>query len=768
VLGLAGLEVVDCSTRIAGAYCSKLFADAGARVVMAEPDGGHPLRRWSATGADLGGRDGALFRFLAAGKESAVGAPDPLLAGTHLLVESGAVDVADVRRRFPHLVVVSITPYGRTGPYADRPAADLTIQAEAGSIAYRGLPDGVPYQAGGRITEWLGGNYAAVGALGALAAASARADGSGDHVDCSLHEMLTMAASTYADLMWSLVGRPPAERPARSVELPSIEPTADGWVGFNTNSRQQFQDFLVLIERPDLLADTELAGLAGRMARMDEWNGVVRAWTTRHTTAEIVEQAALLRIPVAPVNDARGVLAHEHFRARGCFQRSAEGDFEAPRRPFLLDGEAPAAPRPAPPLGATTPQRGASDAARAPAPPRPPLPPRLPLPDLRGLRVLDATAWWAGPASTWLLACLGADVVHLESIQKPDGMRLAGAAGGMSEGWWERSAIFLASNTNKRGLTLDLGSDDGLRLFERLVAEADVVVENFSPRVFDQFGLTWDRIRALNPRAVFVRMPAFGLDGPWRDHVGFAQTMEQVTGLAWVTGHADDQPRIQRGPCDPLAGGHAAWAVLVALVERERTGRGHFLETPMVEPALNAAAEQIVEASAYGRVLHRDGNRSWWADPQGLFATAGGPEDWLAVSCETDAQRAALAGVTGTATEASVAAWASERTLDDAVATLLAAGVPAAALADPRLLSGHPQHVARGYFETRTQLVAGPHPFPGPPFRFASRGDAGWLHRAAPAVGEHNAEVLGALGVDADELERLTAAGVIGTRPKGL
>jgi crotonobetainyl-CoA:carnitine CoA-transferase CaiB-like acyl-CoA transferase len=755
---LEGLEVVDCSRRIAGAYCSHLFADAGARVLLVEPPGGHPLRTWTATGADRGGRDGALFRALYAGAGSTVtddGLPtDAHLDAAHLLVETGEVDVAAVRTRHPHLVVVSLTPYGRSGPYADRPAAEFTVQAESGSIAYRGLPNGVPYQAGGRVTEWLTGVYGAVGALGAVVDAD-RPDGTGDHVDVSMLEMLTMASSTYADLMHSLTGRPPTDRPPRSTELPSIEPTLDGWVGFNTNSRQQFMDFLVLIERPDLLDDAELAGFGGRAARMDEWNAIVRAWTTQHTTAEIVERAAALRIPVAPVHGADGVLAHEHFRARGCFQRSADGDFEAPRRPYLLDGEPGPPPRRAPRVG----EHDAPPAAPAGRP--------LSLP-LRGLRVLDFTAWWAGPASTWLLGCLGADVIHVESIQKPDGIRLAGAATGLVEGWWERSAIYMASNTAKRGITLNLADADGLRLAEELIAGADLVVENFSARVFPQFGLTWDRLRELNSRLVFVRMPAFGLDGPWRDHVGFAQTMEQITGLAWVTGHVDDQPRIMRGPCDPLAGGHAAWAILVALAERERTGTGHFLECPMVEGALNSASESIVECSAYGRVLHRDGNRSWFASPQDLYPTADGPEAWLAASCETDEQRAALARVVGAPTDDALRAWAAGQHLDDAVATLLAAGVPAAVLVDPRTVSTHPQHVHRGYFEELDQLVAGRHPIPGPPFRFASRGTDGWLTRPPPAIGEHNAEVLGPLGCDDAELERLSAAGVIGTRPKGL
>src|SRR3712207_3544438 len=170
--------------------------------------------------------------------------------------------------------------------------------------------------------------------------------------------------------------------------------------------------------------------------------------------------------------------------------------------------------------------------------------------------------------------------------------------------------MFLAANSNKRSLAVELGMAEGQVVLARLVASADVVVENFSPRVFDRFGL--DDLAAATPRTTVVRMPAFGSTGPWRDSVGFAQTMEQVSGLAWVTGEPE-QPRVQQGPCDPLAGLHGAFAAVVSLMEREATGRGRHVELPMVEVALNAAAEQIVEWSAYGREMGREGNRSPYA-----------------------------------------------------------------------------------------------------------------------------------------------------------
>jgi crotonobetainyl-CoA:carnitine CoA-transferase CaiB-like acyl-CoA transferase len=785
--GLADLRVLDLSTQIAGPYAGKLFVDAGADVVKVETAGGDPLRRYTAAGADLRGRDGALFRFLNAGKRSVVGTPRDaavlgLAAGADLVIESGAAPF-DPRAwcdRFPALVVVSITPFGRSGPYADRPASDLTLQAESGSLDFRGLASAPPLACGGRIGDYVGAAWAAAAALAAVR--RARATGIGEHVDASLLEAMNIAGTTYADLFHHLAGRPPTASPARNVEIPSIEPTRDGWVGFNTNSRQQFDDFLLLIERLDLRGDEGLASIYGRWQRMDEWNAIVRAWTTRHTTAEIVEKAALLRIPVAPVNDGKSVLAHPHFAARGVFAAHPDADFQVPRPPWRMDGEAPLPLRRAPRLGEDAGRVAwrARDRSRS----RPPAP-GTPLP-LAGLRVLDATAWWAGPSAAHLLAGLGADVIHLEAVQRPDGMRMAGGAFRDRGDWWEYSGVFLGANSNKRGLTLNLRDPRGRDLLMRLLADCDVFIENFSPRVVESFGLGFDAVHAVNPRLVMTRMPAFGLDGPWRDHVGFAQTMEQITGLAWLTGHVDDQPRVQRGPCDPLAGMHAAFATLVALCERDRSGGGHLLECPMVEAALNAAAEQVIEYTAYGHLMQREGNRAPHAAPQNVYACRGA-ERWLAVSVTTDAEWGGLVRALGSPAwardpvfathagrrgahdllDAKLSGWAAARDRDDAVAELLAHGVPAAPVVDPRTTHAHPQLLARGFYETLEHPVVGKHPLSSLPFRYASV--EAWLHRPAPSLGQHSREVLRErLGLGEPELDALEQAQVIGTRPAGL
>lgn len=786
--GLRDLRVLDFSRGIAGAYATKLFADAGADVIKVEPAAGDPLRRWSASGAKLGERAGALFRFLHTAKRSVVGQPDDpelrdLVSDADLVVESGdepELDPRAWRRRDPALVVLSLTDWGRDGPYAGRPASEFTLQAECGSIAGRGLRSLPPLQAGGRITHWVGGTYAAVAALAAVR--RARATGVGEHVDFSLLEAMNIAGTMYADLFHGLAGRPTTSDPARMVEIPSIEPTRDGWVGFNTNSRQQFRDFLLLIERTDLLEDEELASIIGRWKRMDEWNELVRAWTTQHTTAEIVAKASLLRIPVAPVNDGRSVLEHEQFRARGVFVTNPDGDFQQPRPPYRLDDAGLRPLEPAPGLG----EHGGRIEPRPRAAPTGSAQPRAGDLPLAGLRVLDATAWLAGPSATHMLATLGADVIHLEAPRRPDGMRMAGGAFFGREGWWEYSGIFLGTNTNKRGLTLDLAKPRGRELLERLLAHCDVFVENFSPRVIEQFDLGWERIHAAHPQLVMTRMPAFGLSGPWRDNVGFAQTMEQISGLAWLTGHPEDQPRIQRGPCDPLAGMHAAFATLVGLAERAVTGRGHLLECTMVEGALNAAAEQVIEYTAYGHLMQREGNRGPAAAPQNLYACRG-EEQWLALSVTSDDQWRELAKLLGSprwtsdpglathagrrrahdALDTQLAAWAAQQELAPTVRTLLDRGIPAAALTDPRTAHEHPQMAQRGFFESVSHPVAGTHATPGVPFRY--EGVTRWIRRPAPSFGEHNHEILrDLLGLDAAEIAALEADEVIAARPIGL
>jgi crotonobetainyl-CoA:carnitine CoA-transferase CaiB-like acyl-CoA transferase len=654
------------------------------------------------------------------------------------------------------------------------------LQACCGSTAARGTVDRPPIAAGGRLGEWLGGSYAAVAAL--TVSHRARRTGRGTHVDLSLFEVmaLTMAPNL---MVWESLADQPSPF-TRTVEIPSIEPARDGYVGFCTITGQQWRDFLVLIERPDLIDDDLLAKWDERVRRAPEVNAIIHAWTRRHDVADIVARAAALRIPVAAVGTPETIPGFDHFVARGAFVSHPGATFVQPRPPYRLSGDTLRPFSPASRLDERPQEWSARASASLPASDE--VRPRDEAAPLAGLRVIDFTAFWAGPFMTQYLAAMGADVIKVESIQRPDGMRFQSVQPPTSPHWWEWSALFQTVNLGKRGITLDLTRPAGVALVTRLIGASDVVVENFSPRVMDNLGLTYDALAAINSRLIMVRMPAFGLDGPWRDRVGFAQTMEQLTGMAWLTGFADGPPVIPRGPCDPLAGLHALVGLLVAVEQRGTTGRGQLVEVSMVEAALNAAADIVLEYGAYGARLMRDGNRGPVAAPQNLYACRDA-DSWIAIAVVTDEQWLALLGEMGNSErlvdterfdaaarraahdeiDRAIAAWCADQDATSLTERLVARGIPAAPVTSAALLPRNPQLRARRFFETVAHPVVGTHQHPGLPLRTSERAGS-WYTRASPTLGEHNEDILTQLlGLSSADIEQLQADGIIGNRPVG-
>jgi crotonobetainyl-CoA:carnitine CoA-transferase CaiB-like acyl-CoA transferase len=321
-----------------------------------------------------------------------------------------------------------------------------------------------------------------------------------------------------------------------------------------------------------------------------------------------------------------------------------------------------------------------------------------------------------------------------------------------------------------------------------LVRRADVVIENFSPRVMEDFDLTPTSLLAANPAAVVVRMPAFGLEGPWRDRVGFAPTIEQVSGMAWLTGFPDGPPISPRGACDPLAGVHAAFAVLTALERRDRTGEGLLVEVPMIEVAVNVTAEQVLEYQRTGELPLREGNRGPRAAPQNVYPCAG-TEAWVALAVATERQWDALRDVLGRPAWADraefashevrrrhhdeldrmLAGWCGGQDVGALVARLVAAGVPAAQVVLPPDVVSNEQLQARGFFETLEHPLSGRDLYAGLPFGRPDAGSEGWWRAHSPLLGEHNEEVLGGeLGKPRSVLDEWRAKHVIGDRPMGL
>src|SRR5579863_8897831 len=168
------------------------------------------------------------------------------------------------------------------------------------------------------------------------------------------------------------------------------------------------------------------------------------------------------------------------------------------------------------------------------------MPTRTDLP-LSGDRIIDLTAWWAGPLNAMILADFGAEVIKIEAIQRLDNWR-ATLADRNLERWWETSPLFNSTQRNKFDLTLNLASPRGVEVFKQLAAHSDVVCENYSPRVMPQLGIAYEVLRQINPGLIMISQTGFGLTGPWRDYVSFAQVAETLSGLAHLTGREDGPP----------------------------------------------------------------------------------------------------------------------------------------------------------------------------------------------------------------------------------
>ena len=317
---------------------------------------------------------------------------------------------------------------------------------------------------------------------------------------------------------------------------------------------------------------------------------------------------------------------------------------------------------------------------------------------------------------------------------------------------------------------MDLQTERGRELILDLIAKSDVLIENYSPRVMGQLGIDYERLQQINPGLIMMRAPAFGISGPWRDRVGYAPTIDQAGGLAWVTGSPDGPPSLVGAASDAVGGLHGTLALLMALEHRRRSGNGMLVESPQIGAALNATAEQVIEYSAHGVLLGRSGNRSWVAAPQGVYRVVDhedphpgvASDDWIALSVETDEQWRALGEVLGDEAltrdetlatvagrqeahdriDAAIAAWARTKTSSAAVEALLAAGVPAAPVVPQHRLAEIESLVARRFYETVHHPAAGTMRVPAFPIHF-SHGPEIWNRRAAPCLGEHNRERAG-------------------------
>ncbi len=406
---------------------------------------------------------------------------------------------------------------------------------------------------------------------------------------------------------------------------------------------------------------------------------------------------------------------------------------------------------------------------------------------LSGVRILDATRAYAGPTATLYLGELGAEVIKVEATNRPDMptrvMNFADNDPGDAP--WERSAFFHRLNVGKLGITLDLTRPAGVDLFKRLAEDSDVVTENYRPGTMDRFGLGWETLSALNPRLIMASMSGFGATGTRKDWASYFPGMEAMAALTSITGYPDGHTmNSATGYGDWALGSAGAGAVLVALHQRHRTGRGQYIDVSGRDSVLVHLGEAILDHAMNHRAWGPTGNRDAKMAPHDVYRCAGA-EAWVAIAVRDDddwaAFRAALGDPGWTREDryrdakgrwehqdemrSGIEAWTGSLDPGAAADRLLAAGVPAAPVLDPQSVLLDRQILHRGYYRVVDHPKVGRRLFPRQLAALFSGFDVE-VPSHAPMLGEHNGDVLRrVLGLSDAEIEALEKDGIIGTEP---
>lgn len=391
---------------------------------------------------------------------------------------------------------------------------------------------------------------------------------------------------------------------------------------------------------------------------------------------------------------------------------------------------------------------------------------------LAGVRVLDISTLFAGPLAATFLGDFGADVIKVEHPTKPDAARGHGPAKSGVNLWWK------TLGRNKRTVTINLGSPDGAALLLRLVADADVVIENFRPGTLERWGLGPEQLHEANPRLVIARVTAFGQTGPYSSRPGFGSLAEAMSGFAALTGEPDGPPTLPPfGLADGVAALATSYAVMVALRSAESSGTGQVIDMAIIEPILMLLGGQITAYDQLGAVQARSGNRSVNNAPRNVYRTGDG--DWVAVSTSSQSIAERVLRLVGRPElvdepwfasghsraqhadelDDAVGSWIAVRTTSDVLSSFEAAQAAVAQVNDVRGVFADPQYEAIGTIATVDDEELGLMKMQNVLFRLS--GTPGSIRWSGRTHGHDTSEVLDEIGVTPEQLARLRESGIV-------
>ena len=793
-------RVLELGSGFSAAYAAKLLGDHGADVVKVEPpEGDKTRRRGPFPGNKTDPEQSGTFLALNLNKrgvcldldaESGRAELRKLIGWADILVHNysrlGAqalgLDPATLKAERPDLVVLSITPFGVTGPYRDFVAEELTVSNAGGwaNLCPRSHTDPTlpPLKVFGNQCGMMAGIAGATAALATYR--DARRSGVGDYID------LSEQAYIASGLEGAIPGYTYRGTVSRRHELShwGTFDAKDGPILMLCMEESQWER---IVEFTGGAEWTELEIFANQRTRHQNYDALshfYQEFISGWNAFELFHAGQARRICLAPVMNFAQVASDRHLRARDGFvtvDHPETGPVEYLAPAVLTTSGRAEIRRPAPRLGEHNDEilaeaesapnaRVNAAAAKSEA--------RLPL---EGVRVVDLSWVWAGPFAAMHLAHLGAEVIRCESSVRPDLYRRGGISNppdGM-EPSLNRAGMFNQWNQGKKSVSVDLSDPRAIEIVKGFVAESDVVVQNFGTGVMDRLGLGYEELKRINPRIILASISGYGQVGPYREYMAYGPALVPLTGLASVTGFIGGKPELF-GPSipDPTAGMTAAWAVVSGLEHREQTGRGDHLDISLWEATGVLAIEAWMQYAFDGTQPDRMGNRDPWMAPHGCFACRG-EDEWVSIACTEDAQWVKLAALIDPALGADerfltlearkqnedaleeiVSEWTAGQDRWEVTWLLQAQGVAAFPSFTTEDIVRDPHLNARGFIERLEHPEVGRRTHVGIPWRLDQRPNG--VRMPAPCLGADTDTLLTeVLGYDAARIKELREGDVL-------